>query len=400
MKLLLWIAIVPALIAVTVQSGSALVSEARPGIAYDDQVLFLHKKTVEDGEIVWVTLAYGNPEGGRDCRNLIDVFNGRELFAAIPEKSWVLVDFTLRSLVIQAGFAGDADVTGVVVCSDEQQCRDLQMQRRGAGKEAESLVTMPSAGASVAPGDAARRMTLGRTLVKSARCRGCHVIEGFGASYAPSLTWRRAKYQPGWLAAFMAAPYRLRPAMTSLMMLRYTSPLARPSLQPEEVELVADYLERLAWFTPPAGRFRLEPWETYQCQPCHARLYAERPLTFVPTPVPGTVRKALAGHAVQNTCLGCHTLGDLQTVASWPGPPYPYPMAPDLLLALEKLRLDYVVDYVRDPEYMQPGSMMPRLDFSEEQLKDVEAWARQLQSFIQHGAVQPLHHYYRMQKRP
>lgn len=400
MKIMCRIAAVLVWIASMAQPAAALVSEARPGIAYRDQVLFLHAKQVQDGEVVWLTLAYGDPDAARDCRNLIDVFDGRQLFAAIPEKSWVLVDFTLRSLVIQAGFAGDADVTAVTACGDEPRCRALQLQRGHTPVEQGAETAVPPANSPSGPEDAAQRVTLGRTLVKSARCRACHVIEGFGASHAPSLTWRRARYQPGWLAAYLAAPYRLRPALTTLMMLNYTSPLAQPSLQPQEVVLVADYLQRLAWFSPPAGRFRLEPWQTYRCQPCHARLYAERPLVFVPTPVPPKVRDALTGHEVQKACLACHAFGDVQTVAAWPGPPYAYPMAPDLLLALEKLRLDYMVDYVRDPAYLQPGSAMPRLDLTAAQLEEVEAWGRQLQQFIEQGAVRPLHQYYRMQKRP
>lgn len=109
--------------------SSALVSEARPGIAYRDQVMFLDKKIVEAGDVQWVTLAYKDPSVSRDCSNLIDVLSGRKLFADIPEKSWVLIDYKLRSLVIQAGFAGDGDVGRVVLCPDEKACRMVQKQR-------------------------------------------------------------------------------------------------------------------------------------------------------------------------------------------------------------------------------------------------------------------------------
>lgn len=400
MKSVMWITAVLTLVLGVVAHSSALVSGARPGIAYRDQVMFIDKKIVEAGNVAWVTLAYGDPRASRDCRNIIDVFNGRQLFADIPDKSWVLTDFTLRSLVIQAGFAGDADVGEVVSCPDEKACRRLQGQRlsdRQGGKSvAETAVPLSDNGW----GDGSQRITQGRSLVKAARCRGCHVIEGFGAIHAPSLTWRRDKYQDGWLAAYLAAPYRLRPALTSLMMLRYTSALAQPSLHSEELFLVTDFLERLAWFTPPAGRFRLEPWETYQCQPCHARLYAEQPLVFVPTPVSPTLRKDMGASVPVQACLACHTFGDAQTVAAWSGPPYPYVMAPDLLLALEKLRLDYFIDYVRDPAYLQPNAAMPRLDFTDLQYKEVEEWAQRVQRLMLQGKVLPVHLYYQMQKRP
>ncbi len=400
MKIMIWISAVLVLMLGALEQSAALVSPARPGIVYRDQVMFVDKKVIENGEVAWVTLAYGDPGASRDCLNLIDVFNGRELFADIPEQSWVLIDFTLRSLVIQAGFAGDADVGQVVSCPNEKACRNWQEQRSITRQGEEPAAATDPSVVSDGLEDASQRMTQGRALVRAARCRGCHVIEGFGASHAPSLTWRRAKYQDGWLAGYLAAPYRLRPAMTSLMMLRYTSPLAQPSLQPEELVLVANFLERLAWFTPPAGRYRLEPWDTYQCQPCHARLYAERPLIFIPTPVSPTLRKETEGLVPVKACLACHTFGDLQTVTSWSGPPYPFPMAPDLLLALEKLRLDYFVDYARDPKYLQPDTTMPRLDFTDLQRREIEEWAMHVQQLIRQGRVQPLHQYYQMQKSP
>jgi hypothetical protein len=75
-------------------------------------------------------------------------------------------------------------------------------------------------------------------------------------------------------------------------------------------------------------------------------------------------------------------------------------MAPDLLLALEKLRLDYFVDYARDPKYLQPDTTMPRLDFTDLQRREIEEWAMHVQQLIRQGRVQPLHQYYQMQKSP
>ena len=66
----------------------ALVSEGRPGIPYFNYVFFLGQKVVEGGEVTWVTLAYVDTrEQALDCRNRIDVFGGKELFAEVPAKS-------------------------------------------------------------------------------------------------------------------------------------------------------------------------------------------------------------------------------------------------------------------------------------------------------------------------
>jgi len=69
-------------------------------------------------------------------------------------------------------------------------------------------------------------------------------------------------------------------------------------------------------------------------------------------------------------------------------------------LALEKLRLDYFIDYVRDPKYLQPGTAMPQLQFTDLQYKEIEEWAQRVQLLMRQGKVQPVHNYYHMQKRP
>lgn len=386
------------LILLVPRPSSALVAKERPGIRYRDQVLFLEKKVVAEGAVVWITLAYEDPRTSRDCRNFFDVLGGRELFGEIPEKSWLLVDFELRSLVVDAGFSGDADVISVTICdSFEACCRERD--RRAAERPPPQPVAAAQQPKSAPPAtlDAlGERLQVGRRLVKAARCRGCHAIEGFGADHAPSLTWRRHKYEEGWLEAYLAAPYRLRPAMTNLMMLTYTSPNAVPSLQPAELKAVADYLQQLAWMTSPANEFRLEPWQSYNCFACHARLYRQKPLTFAPTPLQGPAAAQAATSATLRSCLACHAFGDRQPPASLAAP---MPLAPDLLLAVEKLRLDYLQAYLQDPVYVQPGSQMPRLNLTEAQLQELRQLFRSLKEALAAEEIHPLHHYYRMEKQ-
>jgi mono/diheme cytochrome c family protein len=379
----------------------ALVAEERPGIRYASQILFLEKKIMKGDQVEWVTLAYSDPATGHACQNFIDVLGGRELFAGIPEKSWLLVDFQLRSLVVEAGFAGDADVTGVVPCEDYETCVE-ERRKRLAEKPEEEAPAAPAGEGEVSEGGAASleavedRLLAGRQLVKAARCRSCHKIEGFGADHAPSLTWRRAKYQPEWLADFLSAPYRMRPAMTNLMMLDYTSPNAVPHLQPEEVEVLADYLQQLSWLKSPAGRFRLEPWPSYNCYECHSRLYRQNPLAYVPTPVPQPWRGDFSSGPALRSCTACHTFGDA-------GPPpeavQAFPLAPDLLLAVQKLRTDYLMAYVRDPDYVQPGSAMPKLALTEKQFEELGNVVERLRQAINAGEIEPVHRYYRMEKK-
>jgi len=376
---------------------AALVAKERPGIRYTDQVLFLEKKIVADGKVVWITLAYEDPRTSRDCRNFFDVLGGRELFAEIPEKSWLLVDFELRSLVVDAGFSGDADVVAVTTCDSYEACC-RERDRRAATKPAKKPAAEPQqqeAKKQPTLDALGERLQVGRRLVKAARCRGCHRIEGFGADHAPSLTWRRHKYEPGWLSDYLAAPYRLRPAMANLMMLAYTSPNAVPSLHPAELEAVADYLQQLGWMTSPAHEFRLEPWQNYNCFGCHARLYKQKPLAFAPTPLKGAAASRAAESATLRSCLACHAFGDQQQPLSLPAP---LPLAPDLLLAVEKLRLDYLQAYLEDPGYVQPGSQMPRLNLNEAQRQELQQIFQDLKEALASGEIRPVHRYYRMEK--
>lgn len=380
----------------------ALISEGRPGVPYFAHPLFVDVKKTDGEQVTWVTLAYGDRrEGSLECRNVIDVFQGRQLFRTVPEKSWVLVDYQLQSIAITDGFAGDADVSRVVPCQGPEACRQLsaemakdpQEQSRRAGQ------ARPPQTKKADFGDLNERLEAGRALVKAARCRGCHTIEGFGAAHAPSLTWKRYKYEPGWLEHFLAAPYRMRPALGDLMMLRFTSPNASPSLQESELQIVADYLPQAAWTRVPNDRYRGEAWPAYDCFSCHTRLYREQPLGFRPTPVPAVIRERVADTPTVEICFSCHAFGDLHVKTTRERTASPYLFAPDLVLSMEKLEINYLVNFVHDPAYLQPGAAMPRLDFDDRQFADLRALVAQVKAAIAGGIMRPVHVPYLMEKR-
>ena len=302
---------------------------------------------------------------------------------------------------MEDGFTGDADVFKVTPCGDSDACCALRDRLNAdpdlAARRAQH--TRPAKTKAVRLGDIEDQLETGRQLVKSARCRGCHSVEGFGAAHAPSLPWKRYKYEKGWLEAYLQAPYRLRPAMTDLMMLKFTSPNAKPNLQPVEADAVADYLAKVAWTKSPASRFRSEPWAGYDCYDCHRELYREEPLTFVPTPVPAQIREQLGTSAVAQSCLACHAFGDYRQHPVTPGRQSPFVFAPDLLLAMEKLETNYFVSYVRDPDYLQPGSTMPKLGLTEKQLEELKALVLAIKEAIASGELRPVHNFYEMQKR-
>ena len=378
----------------------ALVSEGRPGIAYYNHPLFLDVKKVEDGQVTQVRLAYGDTrDNSPDCLNTIDVFLGLELFSPAAEKSWVLVDYELQSILINQGFFGDADVFKVRACGELDACVELREKLESDPQE------LAKRGERVGPKNTKKarfneidaELDIGRKLVKAARCRGCHQIEGFGAEHAPGLTWKRYKYVAGQLEDYLRNPYRLRPAIDDLMMPQYTSANARPALQEVEVAALAGFLERVAKAKTPDNHYRKEAWQDYDCFACHTSNYKHRPLPFIPTPVPGQLRAEIDNNPPLQTCLSCHPFGDYRQVVP-SGRDNPNRFAPDLLLAFERLDLDFLVNFVQRPDYLQPGSQMPAIPLDAAEQEQLRQFVIELRRQIEAGAVQPVYNYYRMEK--
>lgn len=378
----------------------ALVSEGRPGIAYYNHPLFLDVKKVEDGRVTQVRLAYGDTrDNSPDCLNTIDVFLGLDLFSPVAEKSWLLVDYELQSILINQGFFGDADVFKVRACGELEACVELREKLESDPQE------LAKRGERVSPKNLKKarfneidaELDIGRKLVKAARCRGCHQIEGFGAEHAPGLTWKRYKYVAGRLEDYLRNPYRLRPAIDDLMMPQYTSANARPSLQEVEVAALAGFLERVAKAKTPDNHYRKEAWPDYNCFACHTSNYKHRPLAFIPTPVPDLLRAEVDNNPPLQTCLSCHPFGDYRQVAP-SGHDNPNRFAPDLLLAFERLDLDFLVNFVQRPDYLQPGSQMPAIPLDATGQEQLRQFVIELRRQIEAGTVQPVYNYYRMEK--
>jgi len=393
-------ALIILLICLTPGSSFGLLSEGRPGIPYFNHPLFLNKKIMEGSQITWVSLAYGdNRQGQISCNNTIDVFNGKELFRDIPEKTWVLVDYELQSILIEEGFFGDADVSRVTPCPGPDECAELaeKLNQDPAEQQRHANRPKPTKTQKVSLDKMSEQLETGRQLVKAARCRGCHRIEGFGADHAPSLTWKRFKYETGWLESFLQAPYRMRPTMTDLMMLKYTSPNARPSLTEVEVDAVAEYLTQAAWTKTPADRFRSEPWADYDCFNCHQRLYRENPLTFKPTKIPESIRERIKDSPTYQLCSSCHAFGEFRSPVAASQKDRRFILAPDHLLSMEKLDIDYFIDFIRDPGYLQPGAQMPKLGLRERQLEEIRDLVRTVKKAINDKEVIPQHNHYLME---
>jgi mono/diheme cytochrome c family protein len=171
----------------------------------------------------------------------------------------------------------------------------------------------------------------GRQLVAEKNCRGCHIIEGSGgdirptkeqAQWPPNLNTQGAKTQPLWLHPFLKDPsiVKLRPWLTARMptfhfteqqaanIERYFSELDKVDYPFINTEIETD---------PETLKIGADLFMKLQCQSCHP---------------------------VGNTIPPGKTADDL---------------APNLQLASQRLRPEWVLQWLADPQKIFPGTRMP-----------------------------------------
>jgi len=169
----------------------------------------------------------------------------------------------------------------------------------------------------------------GRNLVRRRNCVTCHEIEGDGGEYRklvgdpslapPMLTPEGAKVQPDWLYAFLRAPIKIRPWV--------------------DVRMPTFHLDDRQWnqvirYFGAIGN-AMEPFRTHDV----ARVSD--------LSVPGRELFTLL------RCQQCHVLGAIpkdQPTAN---------LAPDLRMASERLQPDWILEWLKNPTRIQPGTRMP-----------------------------------------
>jgi len=188
-----------------------------------------------------------------------------------------------------------------------------------------------------------REMTLveGRRVIEHYNCVGCHVIGGRGGAilerYAetpsmgpPILTGEGAKVQANWLFGFLKQPIPLRPWLSVRMpsfgltddetakLVRYFAAedgIDNPFVHIDEAGLSPEYVA--------AGE--------------------------------------LLASADYFSCWTCHQQGDRKPEGPQEG------WAPDLALARNRLNPNWIVEWIKDPQALMPGTKMPSFyDFTDE----------------------------------
>lgn len=169
----------------------------------------------------------------------------------------------------------------------------------------------------------------GRDFMRRRNCVGCHEIEGDGGDYRavvddpslapPLLTPTGAKVKPEWLYAFLRAPITIRPWLDVRM--------PTFGLDDEQANRAIDYF---AAVSDSVGPFR----------------------THDVTPPPDVLD---AGEELFDLlqCQACHVLDTIPEDRPTDN------LAPDLRMAQERLQPDWLLDWMRAPLEIQPGTRMP-----------------------------------------
>ncbi len=178
----------------------------------------------------------------------------------------------------------------------------------------------------------------GRDLVRFYDCQGCHSLDGKvgeirslpvyngdspdqGPRFAPPvLTGEGAKTQPPWLFSFLKSPSKLRPHLQVRM-----PTFGLPDSEATAIVAMFSAFDGADYPYHDNSGFKLEGERKVQAQ--------------------GAFKAA--------QCTQCHTLGDTPT------PEMAQKGAPNLLLAKNRLRGDWVARWIRDPQLLYQGVNMP-----------------------------------------
>ncbi len=178
----------------------------------------------------------------------------------------------------------------------------------------------------------------GRQLIDEKNCKGCHVIEQLGgdirgflkadsdpnitAQWPPNLNTEGFKTQPMWLAKFLNDPGSNK--------LRVFTNTRMPTFHFTQQELST----LTAYFSA----------------------VDKVPYPFISTAVDTTPDKLKTGQQIfeQLKCMQCHP-----TSSAIPPGKQPSDLAPNLMLAAGRLRPEWVLEWLKDPQKIFPGTKMP-----------------------------------------
>ncbi len=183
----------------------------------------------------------------------------------------------------------------------------------------------------------------GMNIVKENNCQGCHIINNYGGriiedigmpEYSPpNLNTQGAKTQPEWLYDFFRKPYTIRPNL--------------------KVRMPSYHLNESEWNSIISG-FRAMEDEENNFEVTH--LYDKESIKY-------HAGKKLAEIG---QCESCHFIG-----TNFPSGEPPT-WAPNLAMTKNRLRAPWVVEWLKNPQQIMPGTKMPAVYIPTEDILSIE----------------------------
>jgi mono/diheme cytochrome c family protein len=172
------------------------------------------------------------------------------------------------------------------------------------------------------------------------KCYACHRFNGYGGTLAPDLSFEGSRAQKKWIAEFLKNPQTIRPTLILRM--------PQFNMTDKEVNTVAEYLA-LAVQKP-----EVNP------QSVDARQF---------TPALVSMGKQL--YEVKYQCQSCHTIGGTGGY-----------VGPNLNNAGNWLTPSWTEAWLRNPQSLQPDTIEPRRNFTEDEIRALTAYLMTLKAAI------------------
>lgn len=185
----------------------------------------------------------------------------------------------------------------------------------------------------------------GKRLWDEGNCMGCHTILGEGGYYAPELTRVHERRGPAFIRAMLEDPQGMYPGERKMQEYDYTS---------EEIDALIAYFEWVGHID--TNGFPPTPSLLQVAVP--AQQDAQAIATQVGRP-----------QVFNQLCIACHSLGGQ---GGQVGPP--------LDAVGDRMGRDEFVAWLDDPQQVKPGTAMPDLPLTDEQIKELAAFLVQLRS--------------------
>ena len=168
-------------------------------------------------------------------------------------------------------------------------------------------------------------------LYERYKCYVCHRLNGYGGTLAPDLSFEGSRARREWMIEFLKNPQTLRPTLTLRM--------PQFNMTDREAATLADYLQMVM-------------------QTHSVRLGGGTSKDF--TPEMARMGKQL--YEVKYQCQSCHTIGSSGGY-----------VGPNLTNVGNWMNAAWIDAWLRNPQALEPGTIEPRRDFTEEEIKALTA---------------------------